>query len=157
MDDDIVASSVLWVLQRYAAFSAAYVSNAKSSFDQTNNCSSSENTVKISLEQVRFFFQPRLLYLCSVSDIDHVLPFYYTCRLTTTIPTVRSRPYSNYWPLCGLPSAPKGGLNPSRLVPLPFCLCLSPFSVVVYIFRQICTNLPGSLKLIESEFKPQCI
>ena len=30
--------------------------------------------------QVRFFFQPRLLYLCSVSGIEHVLPFYYICR-----------------------------------------------------------------------------
>ena len=102
--------------------------------------------------QVRFFFTTAFLYLCSVSDIDHALSFYCTCRYFDD-----STHRQSVSPLLSVPDCfgepfdtPKGGLSPSRLVLslLSFvCSCLYMFPTIWLHFT------PSLIKLIGTALK----
>ena len=103
------------------------------SFQVRRNISSRVKTQWFFPVQVRFFSTTAFLYLCSVSDIDHALSFYYICRYWwLQYRRIGLTCYSWYRLLQRPPSAPKGGLSPSRLVPSPVSFICSRF----YMFGQ---------------------
>ena len=73
VDDDITASSVLWLCNATRHSLQRTFQNAKSAFDQTNNCSSSENTVKFSLNRY-VSFSNRVC--CTCAPFPTLIMFY---------------------------------------------------------------------------------